>query len=124
MATVARQLWDRDAHDPAHNRPERLKTLIDISDIGAGDAGGTLRVDDDETFVLEPLEGIANGGARHAEPFLEGRIVQDLARRERSVEDRVSDVVVDLVAEEASTDFWLGTCGDGHRWPPKAGWGQ
>ena len=68
--------------------------------VGNRHARVAMRRDLDEPGALEPLEGFADGRARDAEPPRELLVAQVLTGFEASLEDRLADRRVHLVAED------------------------
>ena len=78
-----------------------------------GHDGRSSRPRDDQSARREALQGFANGGAAHAQPFGQLAVAQALARGERAVDDRVPQTQIDVVAQQRSSDLCV-RAWDGH----------
>jgi len=90
---------------PRHQLLERHPNLLDLERLTVGDAphpSAPVRLALDETFLLEPDEGGANGGAAGAEHPGQVRFDQALVGLEAPGDDSLSQAPVDVEAQLGS----------------------
>ncbi len=89
--------------EAVHRRDDGV-CLAHLVEVDLRDHGGPARRGPDEARPAEAEQGLADRRTTHAEPGRQLGVAHDLARRQRAVDDRVPQPVVDRVPQQRGAE--------------------